>query len=491
MVVEMNSKSYSRANHCYGFLFAGGIFLTTTQRVSGKTYGGIFSVALLSFIGILTETATNVTYPELSRVFNISLDTTQWITAGYLLMVTIIMGTTSYLLKRVPIKRLQFVAVAAFMIGDIICATSMNFPVLLFGRFIQAAATGLSTPMMFQLIFTQIPRHKLGSMTGVAAMIISFAPALGPTYGGIVATNMSWRMIFWLILPLALISLLLGQWLITNIPLTESKPFSTASFVLLALSMTVWIYSLSVIGKSGFGLRFWSCLIISLILFACFVKVNVSGTTELVDLSIFHHLPVALNGWNYFNQQFVNIGISLVIPVYAQYTLHASAFISGLILLPGAICGAIISPFAGHLADRYGFRFPVMLGNTLFVIGGLSFWVLQKHLTPWLMMVLFIILRSGFNFAFSNTISNATVNVPAENAADVSSVFNMIQQFAGATGVVFLASLMAIFQNHGTGSMAARTYAGGRLDFIMTVVLTIMTLVISMVNYHYQAKNKQ
>ena len=107
------------------------------------------------------------------------------------------------------------------------------------------------------------------------------------------------------------------------------------------------------------------------------------------------------------------------------------------------------------------------------------------------MMGLFIILRSGFNFAFSNTISNATVNVPAENAADVSSVFNMIQQFAGATGVVFLASLMAIFQNHGTGSMAARTYVGGRLDFIMTVVLTIMTLVISMVNYHYQAKNKQ
>ena len=253
----------------------------------------------------------------------------------------------------------------------------------------------------------------------------------------------------------------------------------------------IWIYSLSVIGKTGFGVRFWSCLVIALVLFACFVKVNVSGQTELMDLSIFKNLPVALNGWNYFNQQFVNIGISLVIPVYAQYTLHASAFISGLILLPGAICGAIISPLAGHLADRYGFRFPVLLGNSLFVIGGLSFWILQKHLTPGLMMALFILLRSGFNFAFPNTISNATVNVPAENAADVSSVFNMIQQFAGATGVVFLASLMAIFQNHGTGSMTDRTYAGGRLDFIMTVVLTVMTLVISLINYHYQAKTQR
>lgn len=460
--------------------------MATNQKASGRTYGAIFSVALLSFIGILTETATNVTYPELSRVFNISLDTTQWITAGYLLMVTIVMGTTSFLLKRVLIKRLHLVAVAAFIIGDVICAIAGNFPILLLGRFIQAAATGLSTPMMFQLIFTKIPREKLGSMTGIAAMVISFAPALGPTYGGLVATTMSWRMIFWLILPLAVVSLLLGQWLITNIALSETKPFSTSSFLLLAAAMVVWIYALSIIGKTGFDLRFWLFLVGSLLLFAGFVKVNTTGTTALVDLGIFKHFAVALDGWNYFNLQFINIGISLVIPVYAQYTLHASAFISGLILLPGAICGAVISPFAGHLADRYGFKLPVLLGNTLFVIGGLLFWLCQNHLTPLLMMIFFIILRTGFNFAFSNTISNATVNVEAGNAADVSSLFNMIQQFAGATGVVFLASLMAIFQNHGTGSMAGRTYVGGRLDFIMTVALTILTLALSLINYHYQ-----
>ncbi|WP_295729378.1 MFS transporter [uncultured Limosilactobacillus sp.] len=465
--------------------------MAKNDRVSGRTYGAIFSVALLSFIGILTETATNVTYPELSRVFGISLDTTQWITAGYLLMVTIVMGTTSFLLKRVLIKHLHLIAVAAFMIGDVICAVAGNFPILLLGRFIQAAATGLSTPMMFQLIFTKIPREKLGSMTGIAAMVISFAPALGPTYGGLVATSMSWRMIFWLILPLAIVSLLLGQWLITNIELTETKPFSTTSFMLLASAMVVWIYALSMIGKTGFDGKFWLFLGLSLLLFAGFIKVNTTGPTELVDLGIFKHLAVALNGWNYFNLQFINIGISLVIPVYAQYTLHASAFISGLILLPGAICGAMISPFAGHLADRYGFKLPVLLGNTLFVIGGLLFWLGQDYLTPFWMMIFFIILRSGFNFAFSNTISNATVNVSANNAADVSSLFNMIQQFAGATGVVFLASLMAIFQNHGAGTMAMRTYAGGRLDFMMTVTLTFLTLLLSLINYHCQGRRSR
>lgn len=460
-------------------------------KASPKTYGAIFSVALLTFIGILTETAMNVTYPELSKLFNISLDTTQWITAGYLLMVTIIMGTTSFLLKRVPIRRLNLIAVTAFIIGDIVCAMATNFPVLLLGRFIQAGATGLSTPMLFQIIFTQIPRRQLGSMTGVAAMIISFAPALGPTYGGIVSTNMSWRMIFWLILPLAIISLICGQWFITNTPLEKTKPFSTTSFILLALAMAVWVYSLSLIGKTGFDWHFWALFIVALIIFAIFIKTNNGGTSQLMDLAIFKHSAVALDGWNYFNLQFINIGISLVIPIYAQYTLHASAFISGIVLLPGAICGALLSPYGGHLADRFGFKLPVLLGNSLLVLGSLLFVIMQKHLTPFWMMIFFVLLRSGFNLSFSNTISNATVNVNSKHAADVSSLFNVIQQFAGATGVVFLASLMAIFQNHGTGSMASRTYIGGRLDYYMTLFLAVLTLVISLINFAKQDRKQK
>lgn len=460
------------------------------EESTARTYWGLFAVALMTFIGILTETAMNVTYPELSRVFNISLDTTQWITAGYLLMVTIVMGTTSFLLKRVLIRRLQLLAVVAFCLGDIICATAINFPVLLIGRLIQAAATGLSTPMLFQLIFTKIPRQKLGAMTGVAAMIISLAPALGPTYGGLVSTDMSWRMIFWLVLPLAIVSLLIGQWSLTNIPLTDTKPFSTTSFILLALAMTTWIYALSLVGKGGFDLHFWVLFIIALVIFAIFVKVNNSGKTALVDLHIFKHPAVVLDGLSYFNLQFINIGVSLVIPVYSQYTLHASAFISGLILLPGAVCGAVISPLAGHLADRYGSQLPVLLGNTLLVIGALCFWIFQNHLSPLLLMLMFIALRSGFNFSFPTTMSNATVNVPVQNSADVSSMFNMIQQFAGATGVVFLTSLMALFQNHGTGTMAQRTYVGGRVDFILTVTLALITLVAGIINYRYQAAHQ-
>lgn len=456
-------------------------------RMRGGDYLALLAVALLTLIGILAETALNVTYPELTQVFQISLDTTQWLTAGYLLMVTIMMGTTAYLLKRFPAKRLQLVAALLFIVGDVGSALAMNFPVLMVSRLLQAMATGLSTPMFFHLIFTLVPREKLGAMTGVAGMVISFAPALGPTYGGWLATVWSWRAIFWFVLPVALISLWLGQRFITATPAKQPAHFNLASFLALALAMFTWIYALSMIGRFGFtGLFYW-LLVLALALYGFFIYLNFRGATPLVDLRIFQHLAVSLDGLTYFCLQFINIGLSLVIPIYAQYTLHASAFISGAILLPGTLVGAVMSPLAGALADRVGFAVPVIGGSCLLTLGAAGFFFGQAQLTVLKMTLLFVVLRAGFNMAFANTISNASTHVALQNTADVSSLFNMLQQLAGATGVVFLASLMALFENQGTGTMAMRTYAGGRIDFGLTFSLALIVFGTALVNYHFQA----
>lgn len=456
-------------------------------RMRGGDYLALLAVALLTLIGILAETALNVTYPELTQVFQISLDTTQWLTAGYLLMVTIMMGTTAYLLKRFPAKRLQLVAALLFIVGDVGSALAMNFPVLMVSRLLQAMATGLSTPMFFHLIFTLVPREKLGAMTGVAGMVISFAPALGPTYGGWLATVWSWRAIFWFVLPVALISLWLGQRFITATPAKQPAHFNLASFLALALAMFTWIYALSMIGRFGFtGLFYW-LLVLALALYGFFIYLNFRGATPLVDLRIFQHLAVSLDGLTYFCLQFINIGLSLVIPIYAQYTLHASAFISGVILLPGTLVGAVMSPLAGALADRVGFAVPVIGGSCLLTLGAAGFFFGQAQLTVLKMTLLFVVLRAGFNMAFANTISNASTHVELQNTADVSSLFNMLQQLAGATGVVFLASLMALFENQGTGTMAMRTYAGGRIDFGLTFSLALIVFGTALVNYHFQA----
>lgn len=453
-------------------------------------YLAIFAMALLTFIGILNETSMNVTYPELSRQLSVSLDVIQWITTGYLLMVTVTMGTTAYLLRQYPAKRLQLVAISAFIVGDLMCALTPNFTLLLTGRLIQAVATGLSTPILFHLIFTEIPRERLGVMTGFAGMVISFAPALGPTYGGWISAVTSWRMIFWLLLPFVLVSLLLGQLYIDNQPIGNDEHFSFGSLASLAVALFAVVYGVTTIGQQGVSWYLALWLVLACIAFAAFVFINNRGRSQLFDLKVYKSVPLRLSTLTYFNLQFINIGISLVIPLYAQYVLGTSSTIAGLVLLPGSVFGALLAPFAGRLADMQGFAKPVTFGGGLLLLGAACFAFLQAHLTPLLIMTFFIVLRVGFNFAFGNTISNATVLVPAKNSTDVNSLFNMVQQFAGSLGTAFLAAVMAVFQNRGRGTLAARSYLGGKLDFLLVFAMALIVVLAIVVNYHLQKRAK-
>lgn len=453
-------------------------------------YWAIFSVALMTFIGVLNETSMNVTYPVLAKEFGVSLDVVQWITGGYLLMVTIVMGTTAYCLRQWAARWLHLAAVSAFVIGDLICALAVNFPMLLAGRLIQAIATGFSTPMMFFLIFTQIPRERLGVMNGVAGMVISLAPALGPTYGGAVLAAGSWRVIFWLILPLALLSLIAGQLTIRNQPFGNSQPFSFWALFLLAGSLFSIVTGVARFGKSGWTSSCWLLLLLGLILFGGFVWLNQYGKTRLFDLGVFAQSSVRLSEWTYFSLQFINIGASLALPIYCEYVLHASSLTAGMVLLPGSLLGAVMAPLSGFLADRYGYGLPTRLGSVLIVLGTTGLLVFQSQLTPLSVMVLFIAMRLGFNAAFSNTIANASTLVAKEKSTDVNSIFNMTQQFAGSLGVGIMTALIALSQNQGQGSMALRTFKGSRLDFWLLVILAFSVLVAVWLNFSRQQQLK-
>ncbi len=190
----------------------------------------------------------NVTFPELTKVFNVTLDTVQWITTGYLLMVTIVMATTAFLLKKFKSQTIHLFAAIAFVVGDVMCALSPSFPILMSGRLIQAIATGLSTPLMFHIIFSRIPADRIGSMTGLAGMVISLAPALGSTYGGTISSTMSWRMIFWLILPIIVVSWWLGSHYIRIDPVGTGS-FDVLSLGLLAATLFSFVFAVSKAGK--------------------------------------------------------------------------------------------------------------------------------------------------------------------------------------------------------------------------------------------------
>ena len=126
----------------------------TNSPVSHRTQLAILSAGLLTFVGILVETSMNVTFPTLIKTLHVSLSTVQWLTSGYLLMVTLVMSTTAFLLRRFNTRLLFRAAICCALAGTLLCIWAPNFPILFAGRLLQALATGVSTPLMFHLILT-------------------------------------------------------------------------------------------------------------------------------------------------------------------------------------------------------------------------------------------------------------------------------------------------------------------------------------------------
>lgn len=147
----------------------------------------ILMVAVLAFLGILTETSLNVTFPEMMKDFKVSLDTIQWTTTGYLLAIAILMISSSYLNKRFTARAIFLFASGSFLIGSLLCLFSSNFEIMLLGRIISSCGAGLATPLMFNLVTELMPREKIGFYMGLAGLVLAMAPSLGPSFGGIIA----------------------------------------------------------------------------------------------------------------------------------------------------------------------------------------------------------------------------------------------------------------------------------------------------------------
>lgn len=181
------------------------------RRLDGKLVASIVAAGSLSFCAVVFETAMNVALPALMEEFAVDTATIQWITSGYLLMLSVMIPTFSYLKSSFPLRRLFVAAVLLFLVGTLACAAAPAFPVLLAGRVIQGVGTGIAIPLMFSIVVDQVPYDRMGLMMGVASTITSLAPAVGPSYGGVVMEIAGWRMVFLCLVPLVILAFVVGS----------------------------------------------------------------------------------------------------------------------------------------------------------------------------------------------------------------------------------------------------------------------------------------
>lgn len=221
-------------------------------KIPKKVNAAILAMDLMSFSGVLVETAMKVAFPTLMKQFGLATNTVQWMTSIYLLVISVIVPLSAVLKSSFKTKQL-FVTVNLlffFFSGLLLDALAPNFAILLLGRAIQSLGTGIALPLMFNIILEQVPADKIGLMMGFGNLITGVAPVLGPTFGGLVINKLGWRYVFYFLMPLIILSLFLGLYGIQQkSKIVKIKP-DFLSIVFIAILFAGVIYGFSNLSSS-------------------------------------------------------------------------------------------------------------------------------------------------------------------------------------------------------------------------------------------------
>ena len=446
------------------------------RKLDAKLICSIFAAGLMSFSGVLIETAGNVTFPVLMNDFHVNMATVQWMTTGYLLVASIIMPLSAYLKRNFSSRKLFVTAAVLFICGLLIDAVANQFIFLVLGRVIQGAGAGIAIPLMFNIILERTPLDKIGLLMGIGTMITAVAPALGPTFGGLVVNTLGWRYIFIFIIPVMIISLIMGLTAITGeTGQVKHTKLDGVGFISIALTFIGLIFAFSnlstILQKP---LMFISPLVIGIISLMVFIKHSLNTSNPLINIRVFKKTKFTQGITAYFIFQVNTLGLSFILPNYVQIVNHSTAMTAGLLLLTGGLVGAIMSPISGRLLDNYGAQKPIMTGAVFEIIGGLLYCIFASSLTSGKIILFYAITMLGIGLVMGDTMTASIGQLAESENTDGNGLFNMAQQFAGAVGTAIISAIMQFVeqtssQTSVTGKYIAAAQVG--LIFILMIVL--------------------
>ncbi|WP_251869430.1 MFS transporter [Enterococcus italicus] len=413
--------------------------MTNQQQptVPKKVVRMIVAAALMGFAGIMSETAMNVTFPKLSQIFHVSMETLAWVTTIYLLMVAIMMTLSAYLRRRFSQRQLFLASVGIFVIGTLIGGTAVTFPILLVGRVLQGVAAGIALPLTFNIILEQVPLAKLGTWMGFGSLVVSIAPSIGPTYGGLLVDSLGWRAIFFFVLLLVAVSFFLG---ITSFekkePIDKTAKLDWLQFLLLACSLTTSLIFVSGLETGKVNLP---VLVLFFATFFLFIWKSLTSKQEFLNIRLFAK-PVFLYAIIPFVlYQFANIGGNYLIPNYLQLGFGVSSILAGFALLPGSLLAALLNPWFGKLYDERGAKLPLYLGNLLFTISLLVMCLFAHSLGMVLLTIIYVIFSFGRVMAFGNIQTTTIAHLSKEEGPHALALFQMMNQYGGSIGTAVVA----------------------------------------------------
>ena len=428
----------------------------------GLTRNQVVIVAILlagATLVVLNQTLLSPAYPSIMADLQVDATTVQWLTSAYSLVEAIVIPLSAFLIGRFPTRKLFIAGVSVFALGSLMAAFSPFFGILLLGRIFQAASTGVVMPMVFTVILLVFPREKRGSAMGIVSLVIGFAPAVGPSLSGLLVESVGWRSLFMLVTALAVLIVI--------------------SAVVFLKSYGGLLYGLATITSATNVAIPIVLIIVGAVLLALFVRRQLKLEVPLLKVDVLKSRAYAIVVVLVALLQAALVGTGVLLPIYLQNLLGVSALETGLIMLPGAVLGAIMGFFAGRLFDKLGVRRIVIPGALIAAIGGCGLVGFGLDTPVPFIIVIYTCLGVGMQALVTplntwgiNTLDNRVIQ-------HANALQNTLNQVGASLGTAILVSLSAtstfLFPEMPALEQAM---AGDRIAFAFTALIMIAIFVV-------------
>lgn len=447
----------------------------------------VIAILLVStFVVFLNETIMSVAIPHLMIDLNVTASAAQWLTTAFLLTMAVVIPVTGFLLQRINTRPIFLLAMSIFTLGTLVCALAPGIELLVFGRVVQATGTAIMMPLLMTTVMTLVPMEGRGKTMGNISIVMSVAPAIGPTIGGFILGHFDWRFMFYFTLPIAILALVLGAVRIRNVTTPRYAPLDVLSVIVSAIAFGGLVYGLASLGEGaehGSVIPAWVPIVVGLVAMAIFVTRQLGLQKQdkaLLDLRTLQHRNYTISLVTMAVAMMALLGVSILLPIYTQNVLGLDALETGMILLPGGLAMGLLGPIVGRLYDRVG-PVPLLVPGVVAVSAVMWSLTLFGTGTPvWVVVAAHVVLSLGLAFTFTPLFTASMSSVPMPLYSHASAILGSTQQVAGAAGIALFVAVMSLRSGAGIaeGLAANEALAAGiRAGFLCGAIISLLMVV--------------
>jgi EmrB/QacA subfamily drug resistance transporter len=425
---------------------------TRGAAAAGRIDPELMRLAAILLVGaiaaLLDTTIVNVAIRTIGRDLHAPLGVVQWVMTGYLLSYGMVIPLSGWALARFGGRATWLTALGVFLAASVAAGAAWNIGSLIAFRVVQGIGGGLLIPVLTTLLVQAAGGRPLGKLMATVSLPAVVVPILGPVVGGLIVSNLSWRWIFYVNVPICLAGLALAR---RGLPPSRGPAaaprLDVAGLALLSPAVALMLYGLAQVSGGGFArpgafvpLAAGAALLASFVVWALRRHRRVM---PLIDLRLFRVRSFSGAASLMFISGLSMYGALFLLPLYYQQLRGASALGAGLLMAPQGIGALLPRTLAGRLTDQIGPRPVVLAGMAVATAGTVPFALAGTHTSELLLSLVLVVRGAGLTTANIALMAGAFAGLPRASVSDASSVTRIMQQVGGSFGTAVLAVILA------------------------------------------------